>query len=865
MTKPSYFNPHVAAGGVAFHEIAVPHKDIISGNFSSEVYAASLWDVHKRRGPDVYSDAKTFFDKTYITDNLGKILNSVRDRLAGHGGGHFRSLSTPFGGGKTHTMIALYHKCEEWGAKPVVMVGTAMNPKKQTLWGTIEEQLTGSISHLNGNVPPGSEALQSVLSMQDRPVLILIDELLQYITKADAVDVGSTKLAELTIAFIQELGEAVSTLDNVCVVVTLPSSANEQLDNERFAQLDARLGKVAYRKHDTLIPVSEDDIPRIIRRRLFSTSDDKIRQGAENIVEDFVDYCESEGLIPEGQQRSEYKEECLNNYPFLPQVINVLYKQWGSITTFQRTRGVLRLLSLVVGSLSTSDRRFITLGDFNLANDPIRHELVEYLDQQFNSVIAKDITGSGSGASKVNHMVPDKYKGKKLGIRTATAIFMYSHTGGAEINGATESELKRATCERGIPASQISEVLSRFKDHLFYLSASNDRYRFTKETNILKLKVDIMDNLKVHELDEAERALIKKNVVNEKRLRPVLWPTESRDVEDTPPLKLVVMKKNDPDTISEIHDRCGDSSRVRRNNMFFLAPSSVEKTMFMNSLKSQVAWKKMLLDPIIKKDTLKASTIKLELKKEDERLDMLIGEYYSILYSPEKDGMEQSRLRAGLTDSKLDRVVYSHLIESEAINSDIGVMTLKTKYIKGNVAVETLNLLNTMLSVPGDLRPANIDVLKEAISKGVKDGEFGLGYIVDGRPVVKHFKEDVLPYLEQGEVLVPPSMCNEAEEKDVSNKRDNETSSTGDLTSHAQSNQSDKHDETESDPITAFHIEFNVPEGQVNNVSKIMLRIASSFKDLRVNISGNDGKITKHDIDMIKEALRQMGAETNLR
>lgn len=864
MTRPSYFNPPAAAGGVAFHEIAVPHRDIISGNFSSEVYAASLWDVYKQRGPDVYSDAKTFFDKTYITDNLGKILDSVRTRLAGQGGGHFRSLSTPFGGGKTHTMIALYHKCEEWGAKPVVMVGTAMNPKKQTLWGTIEEQLTGSISQLLGNVPPGSEALQNVLAKQNRPVLILIDELLQYITKADAVDVGNTKLAELTIAFIQELSEAVSTLDNVCVVVTLPSSANEQLDSERFAQLDARLGKVAYRKHDTLIPVSEDDIPRIIRRRLFSSTDDEIRQGAENIVRDFVDYCESEGLIPEGQQRSEYEEEFLNNYPFLPQVINVLYKQWGSITTFQRTRGVLRLLSLVVSSLATSDRQFITLGDFNLANDAIRHELVEYLDQQFNSVIAKDITGSGSGASKVNHMVPDKYKGKKLGVRTAAAIFMYSHTGGAEINGATESELKRATCERGIPASQISEVLSRFKDHMFYLNASNDRYRFSKETNILKLKVDIMDNLKARELDEAEKALIIKNIGNAKGIRPVLWPSESRDVEDTPPLKLIIVKKNDPNMIREIYDKHGESNRIRRNNMFVLAPSTNEKTMFMESLKSQVAWKKILSDPIIEKDALKAATIKSELKKEDEKLDMLIGDYYSILYSPEKDGIEQSRLRAGLKDRGLDRIVYNHLIESEAVNLDIGVLTLKSKYINENTVVETANLLNTMLSVPGDLRPADVNVLKNTISKGIKEGEFGLGYNVDGNLVVKHFKETASPNFEQGEVVVPPTMCGGVEENHPSDEYGDKPTNTGDLATHVEPPNGDKREEESINSITTIHFGFNVPEGQVNNVSKILLRVASSFKDLRVEISADGGKMAKHDVDMIKEALNQIGAKTNL-
>lgn len=847
---------------MAFHEIAVPHKDILSGNFSSEVYAASLWDVYNGRGPDVYADAKTFFDKTYITGNLRHILDSVKDRLAGEGGGRFRLLSTPFGGGKTHTMIALYHKCEEWGAKPVVMVGTAMNPKKHTLWGIIEEQLTNRIAHLDGQVPPGSDALRSVLVAQDRPVLILIDELLEYITKADAVDVGNVKLAELTIAFIQELSEAIKDLNNICVVVTLPSSTNEHLDNERFAHLYAQLKKVAYRTHDKLIPVSDDDIPRIIRRRLFSTPDEEIKRGAEDIIRDFVDYCEDEGLIPEGQQPSKYKEEFLDSYPFLPQVISVLYRQWGSITTFQRTRGVLRLLSLVVGSLATHDKQFITLGDFDLGNDTIRHELVEYLDPQFNSVIAKDVAGSGSGASKVNQMVPDKHKGKKLGTRTAAAIFMYSHTGGAEINGATESELKRATCEHGIPASQISEVLTRFKDHLFYLSTSNDRYTFTKETNILKLKVDVMDNLKERELEEAEKTLLKRKTGKTKWLRPVLWPSESRDVEDTPPLKLVIMKKNNESLINEIHDKCGYSDRIRRNNMFFLVPSNSEKTAFVESLKSKVAWEKIMHDPGIKVDASKKAMIKAEIEKANERLGMLASDYYSTLYVPEKDCLTSNRLRASpVTDRGLAQIVYDHLVETEAVSSEIGVLTLKTKYLGADAAVETSNILNTMLSVQGELRPTSADVLKRTIAKGVMVGEFGLGHIDDGRPIVMHFKDEASPCFEPGEVIVPPSMCGEVEEKLRCEKCEYMTVDGDDLAVHIKS-----HIKTPDEPDYVIRLDFgfDVPEGHVNSASKILLRIASSFKDLRLGIKANDGKITKHDIAMIKEALSQMGARNDL-
>ena len=507
---------------MAFYNIAVPHKDILEKNFSAEVYAAKLWDVYQKRGSDDYKDSKIFFDKTYLTNNLNKILKKIEDRLTGISGGHFISISTPFGGGKTHTLIALYHKCLEWNAKPVVLVGTEIDPNKQTLWGMIEEQLTGKITNLTGNVSHGGEALRKVLETQNQPILILIDELLRYIERADGVKVENSTLATQTINFIQELSEAVSSFPNICVVVTLPSSTNERLNNERYSELFEQLEKFAGRTKDSITPVSDNDIPKIIRQRLFSSSDVEINDRSEKIVKDFVDYCDDEGLIPQGMQVSQYREEFSKCYPFLPQVIDVLYQRWGTIPKFQRTRGVLRLLSLVINSLTSrgSGKEFITLADFDLNDDEIKQELVDYLDPQFYGVISKDILSADSGASKVNQMVPDQWKSNNLGLRAATAIFMYSHSGTLGTNGATESEIKRATCDRGLPSAQIAEVLSKFQEHLFYLNHNNGKYLFTKEANVIKMKFDTMENIKEREIDEAEKSLIKNNLGKKKIYYP---------------------------------------------------------------------------------------------------------------------------------------------------------------------------------------------------------------------------------------------------------------------------------------------------------------------------------------------------------
>ena len=132
-----------------FHTIAVPHTDILEGRLTQDVFAADLWNVHHGRGPDEYRDAVQFFEKTYETDGLKRLLEVVEGRLSGHGGDPVIQIQTPFGGGKTHALIAMYHKAAEWNAAPAAIVGTPMGAR-DTLWGALETQLTGRVARFDG-------------------------------------------------------------------------------------------------------------------------------------------------------------------------------------------------------------------------------------------------------------------------------------------------------------------------------------------------------------------------------------------------------------------------------------------------------------------------------------------------------------------------------------------------------------------------------------------------------------------------------------------------------------------------------------------------------------------------------------------
>src|SRR5438552_14053849 len=194
-----------------------------------------------------------------------------------------------------------------------------MSPQ-DTLWGAIEKQLTGTVSQLSGNVSPGREKLRTLLR-QHQPVLSLMDEVLEYTTKAAGVPVGDTSLAAQTIAFMQELTEVAGTLDRVCVVVTLPSSILEHYD-EKAERLFQQLQKVAGRVEKIYTPVQEQEVTSVIRQRLFSDIDQK---GADGNVQEFMDYVVRESLLPTDIEPSEYRRRFRESFPFLPQPVDTLY------------------------------------------------------------------------------------------------------------------------------------------------------------------------------------------------------------------------------------------------------------------------------------------------------------------------------------------------------------------------------------------------------------------------------------------------------------------------------------------------------------------------------------------------------------
>jgi len=529
-----------------FSTIAIPHRDILEGRLTMDVFAADLWEVFRGRAPDEYQDPQVFFRKTYITKGLENLLKVAEKRLKGEGEDPVIQLQTPFGGGKTHALIALYHKAKEWNANAIVIDGTALDPKDITLWEEMEKQIKSEVSILAGQTAPGREKLRMLLERY-QPLIVLIDEVLQYTTKAAGIKVGDSNLASQVLAFIQELTGTIKTLDKCLLILTLPSSVLEHYD-EAAERLFQQLQKIAGRMEKVYTPVAEAEIYQVIRRRLFSSIDEN---EARKIIELFLDYAQREKILPEDIEPADYRKKFIKSYPFQPEVIDILYKRWGSFPTFQRTRGVLRLLSLVVHSLKDAKNPFIRLSDFDLKNDEIKRELIKHIGQEYDSVIAQDITSASSGAKKVDMALGDAYMSFSFGTRVATSIFMYSFSGGPE-RGATMNEIKLSSVDLSVPGSIVVEAVSKLKENLFYLQ-SDGRFFFTNQPKINRILLTKMEAVEYDLLRNEEKNLLAANLKKE-HFGIFLWPKASKDIPDTKELKLVILQNQD-------NERCREPPR----------------------------------------------------------------------------------------------------------------------------------------------------------------------------------------------------------------------------------------------------------------------------------------------------------------
>lgn len=489
---------------------------------------------------------------------------------------------------------------------------------------------------------------------------------------------GDTTLAAQTLAFMQELTEAVATIEKAVLVITLPSSTLEHYDDQA-TRLFEQLRRISGRVEKIYTPVQDDEIGAIIRRRLFNHVDVK---SADQIINTFIEQAEQEALLTRGEESAHYRSRFRETYPFLPEVIDVLYHRWGSFPSFQRTRGTLRLLAIVIHALKSTSRSYITLGDFDLQVDGIRRELINHIGTTYDSVIAADIVSREAGTHKANREIGKSYQGLELGERIATTIFMYSFLGGGGESGATLNEIKRQNLIPDVPSSIISEVLGKLSNRfLIYLHERNGRYFFSASTNLNQALMNAMENLSAEEIRDAEKGFLEKRAGRNKIKKIYLWAQFPADIPDDQELKLIILPEIDLSKMQAFVNEKGQAPRIHRNTLFFLVPSPNERPQFENRLRRYLAIRNLLKREVPPLTHEQYQSLKEQEEKLAKELQDQIVSLYRILYLLDPTGLVNWDLGISTfgENSFLDTRVYERLRSESRLVEKLASVVIEKK------------------------------------------------------------------------------------------------------------------------------------------------------------------------------------------
>ena len=584
-----------------WREVVTPHRDVASGRYQQAEFAADLWQVHLGEGTDEYRDPVEFFRRTFLTESLQQLLTNAIRRLEGTGGDPVVQLQTNFGGGKTHSMLALYHlfsgvsTSELVGidavmqaaevkkvpvAKRVVLVGNKISPGNpvtkpdgtvvRTLWGELAWQL----GFAAGGAKEAKKAFQRIKSDDEKatspgdalrelfnaygPCLILVDEWVAYARQLHNERDLPGGTFETHFTFAQALTESAKAAKNCLVVVSLPASDftgsphavadDVEVGGERGREALNRLRNVVGRVESSWRPATAEEGFEIVRRRLFEPLTDKSQfVSRDRVAKDFADlYRTQQQEFPPECREGEYERRLKAAYPIHPEVFDRLYTDWSTLVKFQRTRGVLRLMAAVIHSLWENQDRNPLIMPANIPiDDPrVQFEVTRYLSDNWVPVIEKDVDGPNSLPLRLDREITNlgKYAACR---RVARAVYLGSApTAGVAHRGIEERRIKLGCVMPGEPPSVFVDALRRLGAAATFLYQDTARYWYDTQATVTKIADDRAEQLKSNPDAVAEKLKEQLRI----DLRNIgdfagahVAPTSSQDVPDEFGARFVVL------------------------------------------------------------------------------------------------------------------------------------------------------------------------------------------------------------------------------------------------------------------------------------------------------------------------------------
>jgi predicted AAA+ superfamily ATPase len=589
-----------------WREVVTPHKDVASGRYQQAEFAADLWQVHIGEGSDEYRKPVEFFRRTYLTESLKSLLTGAVRRVTGTGGDPVVQLQTNFGGGKTHSMLALYHLFS--GTQPtelsgidavlkdagvaklpsvnrVVLVGNKISPGNpvtkadgtvvRTLWGELAWQL----GFASGGAKEAKKALKRIQADDEKatspgdvlrelmnkygPSLILIDEWVAYARQLhDKSDLPAGSF-ETHFTFAQALTESAKAAKQCLLVISLPASDTAgsphavaddvEVGGERGRAALDRLRNAVGRVESSWRPASAEEGFEIVRRRLFEPLVEKAQFVArDTVAQAFYDlYRTQHQEFPLDCRDADYEKRLKAAYPIHPEIFDRLYSDWSTLVKFQRTRGVLRLMAAVIHSLwEHGDRNpLIMPGNIPIEDRRVQFELTRYLSDNWVPVIERDVDGPNALPLRLDGEVPNlgKYAACR---RVARTVYLGSAPTATAANKGIEDRRIRLGCVMpGENQAVFGDALRRLAAAATFLYQDGARYWYSTQPTVTKLADDRAEQYRrdpdavVKELEKRLRADLR-NAGDFARIHAL--PESGQDVPDEMDARLVVLGVDHP-------------------------------------------------------------------------------------------------------------------------------------------------------------------------------------------------------------------------------------------------------------------------------------------------------------------------------
>lgn len=640
-------------------DLCNPRDDVRAGNISESDYAADLAQVLRSEGSEEYRDPSKFFAFSYPTKGLRTLLTQVCYRLSGDPrqvSSIFR-LHTSFGGGKTHGLIALVHAVASGTRVPniaefvdprILPSGTvkiagfegenadALNGhafpgfgiKVYTPWGEIAVALAGKKGYERiresdeKGSPPGADTIRELIG--DLPCLILVDELAVYLRRARR---KWPDIDESLASFLTSLFKAVESSPRAAIVFTLAlgKDTNRSLDaygkeSEIIASFFMEADSIAARKATLIDPTDDDETVKVLRRRLFASIDDA--KAVEVIAAYRAAWDRHKSDLLQDDGAASRAEQFTASYPLHPELMMILTRKLSTLATFQRVRGMLRLLARTVHLLWTTcppGTTAIHSWHIDPGDEGITNELLVRLNQaQLIPAVKSDVASRDSSAQAwAQNTDAKEYAGMPpYASMVARTVFIHTLAFNPDLQGCRKPELYYSVLGPGVDLGYLQDAERRFVENSAYRDDKpNAPLRFLQDANLTMLikreerNVDSGDARA--RLDDQIRQVFKGTTFEQ-----VHFPSSPSDVpDDTHPAKPILAVVNydacdignDRGSIPELvrfiwqYKGANKDLRSGRNNVVFVVADHSRK----EEMKAK-ARRKLALDSLKLPDRIRA-------------------------------------------------------------------------------------------------------------------------------------------------------------------------------------------------------------------------------------------------------------------